>query len=248
MEAQLLSLKPPGPVRARGIQLGGACLALVVSLFAADVGLAEADREARMPTKLRKQSDGLIQERRIDEALALLEPASKIYPRDVELQLRLGNCYSLKEDYERSRMSFEAGLQAHPEEPRLLHNLGLLFFKQEQYDRALSYFLRTVEVRAWHPDANFYIGRIYEDRGDREKALHYYIQELNHNPSNLKALERTRGLEGNPREPKALEVPLPVLLAVWMLALVGLVVLQWKLRRTAAERAAAKQVEKTGRA
>ncbi len=245
MEAQLLSLRPPEPVKAPGIQLR-VCLALALSLWAANIGLAKEDRPTRIPGKLLRQADRLIQERRIDEALALLGPASKTYPGDVELLLRLGNCYSLKEEYESARLSFVAGLKAHPDEPRLLHNLGLLFYKQKQYDRALSYFLRTVEIRAWHPNANFYIGLIYEDRGDREKARHYYIQELNHSPSNLKALERMRGLQDSPQEPETSRLTLPILLVVWLLALLGLALLLWKLRRTAAERPAARQAEKAG--
>lgn len=225
------------------------CLGLVLSLSVANIGRAKEELRTgpRAPGKLLKQADKLIGERRIDEALTILEPASKVYPEDAELLLRLGNCYSLKAEYEKSQVSFEAGLQAHPDEPRLLHNLGLLFFKQQQYDRALSYFLRTVQVRYWHPDANFYIARIYENRGEREEALHHYIQELNHNPSNLKALERMRRLQSELQESRASKFPLAILLAVWLLMLLGLLLFQWKLRRPGAGRLAVKRTENAGR-
>ena len=143
----------------------------------------------------------------------------------------MGNCYSLKEQYAEAQACFEAGLRAYPDEPRLLHNMGLLFFKQKRHDRALNYFQRTLAVRDWHPDANFYIGLIHEQAGDLDKALHHYVQELNHNPANVKAIHRLDWIKRGRAPRRGSRVPLWALLGIWAVALAGLALLHWKLRQ-----------------
>lgn len=80
------------------------------------------------------------EEKKYDEALALLEKAETESPDDPFLQNLIGAAYTKKKDYAAAKGHFEKAVELNPNFFPARFNLGELLFLQKQYPQALGFF------------------------------------------------------------------------------------------------------------
>lgn len=169
------------------------CLKLFCSLLVSLLPQLSANSESIKETNLR--GDGLLQNKRYEEAISLWQQALRKAPNDVNILVRLGVALSLQEKYSQAETILNQALKIEPNNPKVLYNLGLVYFRQNQDEKALRCLSRTLELVDWYPEANYHIGVIYERKGLKDKAMECYVKEVNNNPASAKTWQRLFALK-----------------------------------------------------
>jgi Tfp pilus assembly protein PilF len=141
---------------------------------AAAAGAAGRTVDANVPAEalaeMEKGRAALLDDKKVDEALAHLEKAVQIYPRFYEAQLLLGTAYMDAGKWEQSAAALGRARAINPKGGAALFALGEVYRHQKKYDeaeRVLGEGLATDEKSA---AGHFTLGRVYWDRGDYAKA------------------------------------------------------------------------------
>lgn len=130
-----------------------------------------------------------LNERRYDEALALVE-AAKSHPhvlnsRKSQAQglILQGQIYNAMKDYEKAEKSFLESIQVIPKltyEPFL--GLGWVMDNQRRYEEALAYYRKALEIKRDHARIYEGIANAYNGLNRPEESRSHYEKALEHDP------------------------------------------------------------------
>ncbi len=128
-------------------------------------------------TTIRNAAVQLAKENKDAEAIAYMDLALKISPKDP-------NLYLLKASLEKRANkpeyveTLKAGLQVDPENPDLNYHLGLAYKDQGDYDTALQYLEKAAEMKTDNPDIAFNLGVVYFELEKYNDAITQFQKTL----------------------------------------------------------------------
>ena len=128
-----------------------------------------ADKEQRVNEGL-TQGKLLIEEKRIDEAKALLEKLAREHPHDADLRARIAELFIGGELYEEAFSYLDEAIELSPDQIHHYNRIAIVLRKLRKYDIAERYFMRAAEFAKSDPNLYFNLGRLYVDWERWDKA------------------------------------------------------------------------------
>lgn len=145
-----------------------------------------ADKEQRIEKGL-AEGRLLIEEKRFDEARALLEKLAREFPRDADLKARIAELFIGGELFEEAFAYLDEAIALSPDQIRHYNRIGIVLRKLRKYDIAEKYFMRAAEFAKTDPNLYFNLGRVYLDWGRWDKAERASRLALRLSPSFIEA-------------------------------------------------------------
>jgi len=128
-----------------------------------------ADKEQRIEQGL-AEGKLLIEEKRYDEARAVLDKLAREFPRDADLKARIAELFIGGELFEEAFQYLDEAIELSPDQIRHYNRIGIVLRKLHKYDIAEKYFMRAVEYAKTDPNLYFNLGRVYLDWQRWDKA------------------------------------------------------------------------------
>lgn len=127
-----------------------------------------------------------------DEALAAVQKARKMFPKDLNLILTEADIYYQLGQTDKFGQAMELAIQEDPTNPQLFFNLGVINFDQGKIEKAEEYYKKAIELKADYADAYMNLAVLILDE---EKAI---VEEMNKNLSDFdkydELLEKQKGV------------------------------------------------------
>ena len=101
-----------------------------------------ADKEQRIEKGL-AEGKLLIEEKRFDEAKALLDKLAREFPRDADLKARIAELFILGELYEDAFRYLDEAIELNPDQIKHYNRIGIVLRKLHKYDIAEKYFMSS---------------------------------------------------------------------------------------------------------
>ncbi|MBN2408600.1 MAG: protein kinase [Candidatus Aminicenantes bacterium] len=117
-----------------------------------------------------------------EKHIRLLKEAAKKFPKDKELQYRIGNYYLKKNMYEPSVAAFARALSLDPDYPIVLNNAGYACLGLKQYEKAVQYLKRNVSLSPGNPNPLDSLAEAYFLMGKLDEAIENYRRALEVKP------------------------------------------------------------------
>lgn len=152
--------------------LSEAVFAMLSELEASAVEEAKdlmADMEQRIVQGL-AQGKQLIEEKRYDEARAVLEKLAREFPDNADLKAHIAELFIGGELYEDAFSYLDEAIELSPDQIHHYNRIGIVLRKLHKYDIAEKYFMRAVEYAKTDPNLYFNLGRVYLDWERWDKA------------------------------------------------------------------------------
>ncbi len=128
-----------------------------------------ADKEQRIEKGL-AEGRLLIEEKRYDEARALLEKLAREFPHDADLRAHIAELFISGELFEEAFTYLDEAIELSPDQIRHYNRIGIVLRKLHKYDIAEKYFMRAVDFAKNDPNLYFNLGRVYLDWERWDKA------------------------------------------------------------------------------
>jgi Flp pilus assembly protein TadD len=141
----------------------------------------------------------LIEQKRCDEAVALLTRANEIEPTSGEVHRLLGRAYHVQGKTEAAETAYRDAIAGDERDAWSMNNLGLLLLEQQRSDEALPLLLQAVELRKDVPAFHNNLGMALEHTGSFSAAATAYKDALIADPAydrakqNLARVEAVKG-------------------------------------------------------
>jgi tetratricopeptide (TPR) repeat protein len=145
-----------------------------------------ADKEQRIEQGL-AEGKLLIEEKRFDEAKAVLDKLTREFPRDADLKARIAELFICGELFEEAFRYLDEAIELSPDQIRHYNRIGIVLRKLHKYDIAEKYFMRAVDYAKTDPNLYFNLGRVYLDWGRWDKAERASRLALRLSPSFIEA-------------------------------------------------------------
>ncbi|MCK4835901.1 MAG: tetratricopeptide repeat protein [Candidatus Aminicenantes bacterium] len=119
----------------------------------------------------------LVAERQYDEALKKFK---EILAKNKELEgiaivnLYMGNCYAMKEDYLKAIEYYEHAVEKYPKNKELLISIGNAYNNLNKFDDAMSWFQKVSSEDIHNVDTLYNIGVIYYNKAKYDDAIKYF--------------------------------------------------------------------------
>ena len=110
------------------------------------------------------------QQKRWEEARAMLNRAVTLKPEDAEANYSLGMVLAQSNDTAGAYEHLQKALQARPIYPEALNNLGILYLRTRRRDEAVAQFEQSIRVAPEFDQAYLNLARVYAIEGSVEKA------------------------------------------------------------------------------
>ncbi len=98
---------------------------------------------------------------RMDDAIATLETATRMYPDNVDLQTELLNAYQLTGQTDKAMDRYRAAVERDPDNELFRYNYGTLLTQTGDYDQALVQLQKAVELDPEYANAHFNLGAVF---------------------------------------------------------------------------------------
>lgn len=122
-----------------------------------------------------------------DEALAAVQKAREMFPKDLNLILTQADIYFQLGETEKFGNLMQLAIQEDPNNPQLYFNLGVINFDQGNKEKAKEYYTKAVEIKPDYGDAYMNLAvAILDD----EKAI---VDEMNKNLSDFDKYDELQG-------------------------------------------------------
>ena len=156
--------------------------AALVELGKLDEALRELDRSDEgwelSPPSLRLRAEIYLQQKKVEEAIAVLQKAIALGPKDAGLHARLGRAYLEKKELAAAEKELRAAVQIDAKWTDALRDLVAVYFLAEQYEATLQV-IDLLAKRETLSGGSWYIrGICYDKLGRKEEALAAYQQYL----------------------------------------------------------------------
>ena len=110
-------------------------------------------------------------QRRYDDAIAELQAAIKMAPRDPELLAELGTSYYYARDFERTVATLQPLLQIRGNDPQLLSMCGEALLELQRVDEAIALLERATTADSANSSARLALARAYVQKGYYAAAI-----------------------------------------------------------------------------
>ncbi len=127
------------------------------------------------------------QQKRWDEARAILERVVAARQKDPEVNYSLAMVYAQTDDTERAYQYLQNALKLRPAYPEVLNNLGILFLRTRRRDEAVAKFEECIRAAPGFDQAYLNLARVYGLEGDRDKARAVLLELLKRHPGHPQA-------------------------------------------------------------
>ncbi len=128
---------------------------------------------SRRPEILKRTAFILIEQKKYDEAKAVIQQAKSENPDDTSILLTEADLYLKLNEMDKYKNTISQVLQKNPNDAILNYNLGVVTLNSGQFDEAEKYFLRTVELKPDYADAYVNLAAI------KLKADAKLVEEMN---------------------------------------------------------------------
>lgn len=119
-----------------------------------------------------------------EEALPILQEASRFYPNDAELWYKIGLTHFFLEQYYDAIGAYDQALHCKPCFPQVLSAKGLVCEERGEYETAIFYYNRALVLQPNLREAWLNLGNISSMRGNHEEALEHYLAAATCPPEN----------------------------------------------------------------
>lgn len=99
-----------------------------------------------------------VNDERSDEAIALLEDASDMYPEDIDIQTELLNAYQLAGETDKALERYQSAVERDPDNSLFRYNYGSLLEQTGDHEAAREQLRRAVEIDPEYANAWYNIG------------------------------------------------------------------------------------------
>jgi len=122
------------------------------------------------------------------EAISLLKIAADKHLKNFNLQLNLGELYSLSLDFNNAEAYFNKALIISPDLPITHYNLGKMKLKQKLGYESIRYFQKVLSIEPKNASAHYQLGHAHLMIGDQSAAISAFEQALVFNPNDDKTV------------------------------------------------------------
>ena len=106
---------------------------------------------------------------------------------DYEINKELGECYLFMGDFAKAESYYQKAMAANPKEADAYLGLATVAVQNGDLDTATLYYAKSAALKpSDRPLAG--LGLIEMEKGLHDEALQHFMQALNHNPSNMVAI------------------------------------------------------------
>lgn len=113
---------------------------------------------------------GLIRQRRLDQAKAVLRETLRLAPNSYEAHFRMGVAFQVAGDFAMAVNWFEKTIELNPRSAVAYRNSGMCNFATQNYDAAEEDFKQAVEVAPNYFDGHMALGNFYIKVGKQTRA------------------------------------------------------------------------------
>jgi hypothetical protein len=146
-------------------------------------GEEEANRDLGVALLRGVTMGRLMPEQVLSRGVSLLEPAALRAPRDVDVQVALGDAYLLQQRRADSRVHFQAALSLSPKRQRALAQLANLAAADRRYDEAVGYSERLMATNPYFPAHRHNLALLLSQAGRWGEAERQARQAVKLDPS-----------------------------------------------------------------
>jgi tetratricopeptide (TPR) repeat protein len=156
------------------------------------------EKEPKHKTVRRNLSFVLVQQRKYDEAIAVLREQTKINPFEDYAYNMLGRVYWYQQDYANAEESFRKQIEVTPLDQTAHSNLGQMLIDARRYKEAVAELERAISLAPEEESLHVSIGRAYLALGDAPKAIASFEEaiKLSRTPLVLNNVAYFMALEG----------------------------------------------------
>lgn len=129
------------------------------------------EKEPKHQTVRRDLGFVLVQQRKFDEAIAVLREQTKINPFEDYAYTMLGRVYWYQQDYANAEESFRKQLEVTPLDPTAHSQLGQMLVESRKYKEAVPALERALSLAPEQEILHVSIGRAYLALGEAPKAI-----------------------------------------------------------------------------
>jgi tetratricopeptide (TPR) repeat protein len=120
-------------------------------------------------------------------ALPWYQRAVAIWPRALDFQNKLGNCFLALNDLSSAEKTFRVILAENPKYALALGNLGFIFLQRNELAPAFDYFLQAVALDPDREQTLINLAVVYHGQGNMPKARNVLEALLRRHPDNAQA-------------------------------------------------------------
>jgi len=124
----------------------------------------------------------LVEEQKLNEALALFIRAVQLVPRNAALHGQLGVLYMMLNKGEEAGKHFEKAVELDPYDAVAMYNLGFLYLKASERVAAMEMFQRAVEIKPDYERAYNAMGTIAVQEQRLSEAAEYFLKAIENDP------------------------------------------------------------------
>jgi tetratricopeptide (TPR) repeat protein len=149
-----------------------------------------SDCVQKSPQKPRPHNNlavALIQQGKLDEAIAHYSEALRIKPDYAEAHFNLGVGLSRQGKFEEAVYHLSEMLRLKPEHAGAHNNLGTILHEQGKLNAAISHYNEALRVNPEYPRAHYNLGVALNSAGKTNEAINHYNEALRANPLHAKA-------------------------------------------------------------
>jgi tetratricopeptide (TPR) repeat protein len=149
-----------------------------------------------------------LEQKRPDEAIALLTRASSIQPGTGEVHRLLGRAFYVQGKMDDAVEAYRHALDLDGQDAWSMNNLGLILLEQQQAEEALPLLVKAVELRTDTPAFHNNLGMALEHTGRFKAAAAAYADALTADATYERArqnLARVEAVKGFAEEPMAVD-------------------------------------------
>jgi len=117
-------------------------------------------------------------EERYTDAVSELEAATRLAPKQPELQYQLASAYYAAQDFDKAIGALSPLLQVYPNDPRLLNLQGQSLLQLQRPEEAVPLFERLAQGNSRDPRAKLALGRAYFQSGKYAAAVPLLEEQL----------------------------------------------------------------------
>jgi Flp pilus assembly protein TadD len=141
-----------------------------------------ADAAAAAQTEERNKAVGLLNEGKVNEAVASLEKIVEADPTNATMQYNLGIAYERRDQYEKARQRYEEAIKLKPDFGPAFLSIGNSFMAQKNYTDAITPLTKAVELLPQSYEAAYNLGACYSNSGNYAEAEGAYKKAIAINP------------------------------------------------------------------
>jgi len=142
----------------------------------------------------------LLQEGKLDQAIAYARESLRLWPDHAEAHNNLGAALALQGQMSQAALHYTEAIRLRPDYAEPYHNLGLVWFGQGRIDDAIRYHTEALHRRADYPEAHNDLGVALAHQGALAQAIAHYTEALRLRPDFAEAKYNLGLLQGKRRQ------------------------------------------------